>query len=58
MTDEWDSHVVIASNPNLDEPIVATAWNRFKTYEQGDPEIADFVDTYRRRGPERVACDR
>jgi len=58
VADKWDSHVVIASNPNLDEPIVATAWNRLKTYEPGDPEIADFVDTYRRRGPERVACDR
>lgn len=57
-TSEWDSHVIISANPNLDEPIVATAWNRLKTYEPGDPEIRDFVDTYRRRGPERVACDR
>lgn len=57
-TDAWESHVVISAHAGLDEPIVATAWNRRKAYEPGDPEIAEFVDTYRRRGPEGVACDR
>lgn len=58
MTEEWDSHVIISANADLDTPIVAAAWNRLKSYRAGDPEINDFVRTYRRRGPESVACDR
>lgn len=57
-TAAFDSHVIISPNGGLTDPIVATAWNRLKAYEPGDPEIGEFVDTYRRRGPERVACDR
>ncbi|MDE0805672.1 MAG: DUF3105 domain-containing protein, partial [Acidimicrobiales bacterium] len=57
-TEGFDSHVVVSAHPALDAPIVATAWNRRKAYEPGDSEIAEFVDTYRRRGPERVECDR
>ncbi len=56
-TEEWDSHVIVSANTGLDAPIVATAWNRLKTYEPGDPEINEFVRTYRKRGPESVACD-
>ncbi len=57
LTEEWDSHVIVSANASLDAPIVATAWNRLKSYEPGDPEINDFVRTYRKRGPESVACD-
>ena len=57
VTEEWDSHVIVSANASLDAPIVATAWNRLKSYEPGDPEINDFVRTYRKRGPESVACD-
>lgn len=57
MTEEWDSHVIIAANDSLDAPIVATAWNRLKKYEPDDSEIVEFVRTYRKRGPESVACD-
>lgn len=57
-TAEWDSHVIIAPNDGIDADVVATAWNRRKAYDAGDPEITEFVDTYRRRGPERVDCDR
>jgi hypothetical protein len=57
MTEEWDSHVIIAANDNLDAPIVAAAWNRLKKYEPEDSEIVEFVRTYRKRGPESVACD-
>lgn len=57
-TDEWDSHVIISANGGLDRPIVATAWGRLKAYDDIDPEITEFVRTYRQRGPEREACDR
>lgn len=57
MTEEWESHVIISANDNLDAPIVATAWNRLKKYQPGDSEIVEFVRTYRKRGPESVACD-
>lgn len=53
-----DSHVVVSPNPRLDDDeVVATAWNRRARYSDGtDPQIAEFVDTYRRRGPESVDC--
>ena len=57
VADEWDSHVIITSSTTLDEPIVATAWNRRKTYTEVTTDLADFIDTYRRRGPEQVSCD-
>lgn len=57
VTEKWDSHVIVSSNTGLDAPIVAAAWNRLKSYEPGDPEINDFVRTYRQRGPESVPCD-
>ena len=57
-TDEWDSHVIISANRNIDRPVVATAWGRIKAYDAVDPEITEFVRTYRQRGPEREPCDR
>lgn len=54
----WDSHVIVSPHASLDEPVIATAWNRLKVYPDVVPEVAEFIDTYRRRGPERVACDR
>lgn len=57
-TDEWDSHVIISANGALDRPIVATAWRRLKAYDEVEPDIAEFVRTYRQRGPERLPCDR
>lgn len=57
-TDEWDSHVIISANGNIDRPVVATAWGRIKAYDAVDPEITEFVRTYRQRGPERQPCDR
>jgi hypothetical protein len=57
-TEESDSHVIISANEQLDSPVVATAWRRIQRYDAGDPEITDFVRTYRRRGPEQQPCDR
>lgn len=50
--------MLISANASLDQPVVATAWNRLKAYDAADdPEITEFVETYRRRGPERQPCD-
>ena len=51
---KFDDHVILSPNNDLDRPVVATAWNRLKSYDNVDPEIEDFINTYRRRGPEQV----
>ena len=58
VADGWDSHVIVSPHSSLGDPVVATAWNRLKVYPEVIPEVAEFVDTYRKRGPERVACNR
>ncbi len=57
IADNWDSHVIVSPGVDLDDPIVATAWDRLKGYDTVVDEIDEFIDTYRRRGPEDVACD-
>ncbi len=52
----FDDRVILSPNGQLDQPIVATAWNRLKPYEPGDPELEEFIETYRGRGPENVRC--
>lgn len=54
---EWDSHWILSPNPDIDDPVVATAWNRRKVFDGAGDGVLEFVDTYRGRGPERVACD-
>lgn len=53
---EWDSHWILSPNPGIDEPFVATAWNRLKAFDEPGEGMREFVDTYRNRGPERVDC--
>lgn len=53
---EWDSHWILSPNAAIDSPFVATAWNRLKSFDEPGPELREFVDTYRRRGPERADC--
>ena len=53
---EWDSHWILSPNPGIDKPFVATAWNRLKAFDEPTDDLREFVDTYRRRGPERVDC--
>lgn len=57
LVEEWDSHVVVSPSNGLDAPIIATAWNRRLAYDSVTDGVVDFVDTYRKRGPERVNCD-
>ena len=52
----FNDHVILSPNRDLDRPVVATAWNRLKSYDGADPEIEEFIDTYRNRGPERGQC--
>lgn len=53
---EFDDRVILSPNADLVQPVVATAWNRLKAYDSANPEIAEFIETYRGRGPERIAC--
>ncbi len=52
----FNDHVILSPNSGLDRPVVATAWNRLKSYDGADPEIEEFIETYRNRGPERGSC--
>lgn len=54
---EWDSHWVLSPNPGIDDPVVATAWNRRKAFAGAGDDVREFVDAYRGRGPEQVACE-
>lgn len=56
LVNAYDNQLILAPNPDLTSPIVATAWNRLRPYSGYDIQIRDFVDTYRDRGPERVDC--
>lgn len=53
---DYDSHVIVSPNPGIDDPIVATAWNRRKAYDSVVAEVDEFVSVYRQRGPEQVDC--
>ena len=56
IVNRFDDRVILSPNGQLDQPIVATAWNRLKAYQTSDPEIEEFIETYRGRGPENVRC--
>lgn len=56
IVESFDDAVILSPNPGLVDEVVATAWNRLKTYAGADAELADFIDVYRYRGPERVGC--
>ena len=56
IVNRFDDRVILSPNGQLDQPIVASAWNRLKAYQTIDPEIEDFIETYRGRGPENVRC--
>lgn len=56
MVNRFDDRVILAPNDALTQPVVATAWTRFKAYDSADPEIEQFIETYRNRGPESFRC--
>lgn len=53
---QFDDRVILSPNASISDPVVATAWNRRKAYTGADPEIREFIEVYRGRGPERVPC--
>ena len=57
MVNRWDSHVIVSPNPALTDPVVATAWNRLMRFENVGDDLAEFIDVYRERGPEKIRCD-
>ncbi len=52
----FDSDVILSPNSQLSDPVVATSWARLKAYDGADPEIEQFIATYRNRGPEAFRC--
>ena len=57
IVNRFDDRVILSPNPLLESPVVATAWVRLKTYSGADPELEQFIETYRNRGPENFRCD-
>ncbi|KAA3641456.1 MAG: DUF3105 domain-containing protein [Armatimonadetes bacterium] len=57
LVNRFDDRVVLSPNAQLSQPVVATAWNRLKAYDSIDPEIEQFIETYRNRGPEIFRCE-
>ena len=57
VVNRFDDRVILSPNAELSQPVVATAWNRLKAYEGADPELEQFIETYRNRGPESVRCE-
>jgi hypothetical protein len=58
LVDGYPSHVIVSPNNRLETPVIATAWNRLKSFSGAEPGVRDFVDTYRFRGPESEPCER
>lgn len=56
IVNRFDERVILSSNAGLTDPVVATAWLRLKAYDGADPEIEQFIETYRNRGPESFGC--
>jgi cell division septal protein FtsQ len=56
VVNRFDDRVILSPNEELTEPVVATGWNRLKAYDGADPELEQFIATYRNRGPESFSC--
>lgn len=55
--DEFGDHVLVAPNPSLDAPVMATAWTRRMALDEVDTALLrDFATAFRTRGPESAAC--
>jgi cell division septal protein FtsQ len=56
VVNRFDDRVILSPNAELTQPVVATGWNRLKVYDGADPELEQFITTYRNRGPESFGC--
>ena len=57
VVNRFDDRVILSPNTELTQPVVATGWNRLKAYDGADPELEQFIETYRNRGPESFRCE-
>jgi hypothetical protein len=56
IVNRFDNRVILSPNAEMADAVVATAWLRLKAYGGADPELEEFITTYRERGPEDVPC--
>ena len=56
IVDRFDDRVILSPNAEMADAVVATVWLRLKAYGGADPELEEFITTYRERGPEDVPC--
>jgi hypothetical protein len=56
VVNRFDDGVILSPSAELTQPVVATGWNRLKAYDGADPELDQFIETYRNRGPESFRC--
>jgi len=52
----YDSHVLVSPNPDLEDPIVATAWDTLATFASPQDPIGEFIDAHRLDGPADGDC--
>ena len=57
LAEGYDTDVLVAPNPGLDSPVVATAWTRRMLLDDLDLDVLEtFATAFRGRGPENVDC--
>lgn len=56
IVNDFDDRVILSPSAQLTDPVVATSWTRLKAYSGADPELTEFIETYRGRGPENFSC--
>lgn len=56
IVNRFDDRVILSPNAGVEEGVVVTSWRHLKAYDGADPEIEEFIDIYRFRGPENVPC--
>ena len=53
----YDSHVVVAPNDRLTQPVLAISWGHRRGYDSAaDPGLVEFADVYRQRGRATGDC--
>jgi hypothetical protein len=47
----YESHVLVAPNDRLTQPVLAISWGHRRGYDSAaDPGVAEFTGVYRQRG--------
>ncbi|MEX2550516.1 MAG: DUF3105 domain-containing protein [Nitriliruptoraceae bacterium] len=57
LAERYETDVLVAPNPALDSPVVATAWTRRMALDSADLDLLEtFATAFRGKGPENVDC--